>query len=276
MSKSIEQNDGIWYIKETLPLEEVIKNLSTNSTFRLETISGLPKLSFVSVLPLSQKFAYSEYRLLKVECQLSRDSIYWEIKLWVYNGSADLEISSLASLVLSANTPDAQFMIGFSEIDNILKLSEMAAYTAILSKRFSSIIPAKLQPILKIVNIEKISNEGGNEFPKIIIETSFSDPKMAVIIELDISNGVLNIEGMPQNLCSPGSLNLLELPPAWLAKRESLLGANSNPNSITASLRLAEFLEDNKQWSSQELIEDALLSLNNIVEKLSKNKETIV
>jgi hypothetical protein len=270
VSKSINYQNGKWYVKEVLPLEDVIKNLATNPTFRLETISSLPKMSFVAALAKNSESAYNTYGVIKVESQLLDQSDYWDTKIWVFAGSGNPESDALIWAVLSEESPDSQFIVDFGDIANILRICEQAARPVAMSKEYSKCIPEMLKSKIEILNIRQLHGEGQFQAPIILISVNFFDIGSIIDIEIDISNGTFLIKdthrslmgmGDETNQLFPKHKRILPLPIKWLGKREILMGANSNPNSIVSSLRISEFLGDNKQWSNPELISDALSEL---------------
>lgn len=270
MSKSLEYNDDKWYFSEVVPLEHVIKNMATNQTFKLETVSALPKISFIARFKNLPMSAINTYKQIKVESQLSSDHKYWETKIWVFTGSQNPELDPLTIAVLSEESPDAQFMIDFSDISNVLALSQHAAEAVALRKVYSKCVPQALRSRIEISSIKQARRNNEFKFPTILISLDLIGKESIIDIEIDISNGTfllhnINLDSKIQNIEHSPLLikqnEILPLPPKWRAKRESLMGANSNPDSLAVGLRISEFLGDNDQWCNPELITDALSKL---------------
>lgn len=271
MSRRLENNNGEWYLTETLPLESVIKNLADNPTFKLETVESRPKISFNVPLPKyidSEVLGYNEYQTVRVVSQLSANHSYWSTKIWLFNQSDDNNLNELAVSVLESENPDIYHINEFSEIVDILAFARKSALHAAVHKKYYAYYPKNIESKF-ILNSVSRANDKDKSAPLIILRGVY-DTDISIQIKIDIFEGkILTLYQYNDRQAEHED----SLPYLWARTRKSLMGSNSDPNSVANSLRLAMFLDNSQSWSEPELICDALKIL---VEETCKELKNVV
>jgi hypothetical protein len=269
MGKKIEESNGAWYVTETVPLETIIKNLSDNPTFKLETVDARPRISFSIALPQTvdyESIGYNEYRIVKVVCQLSSNDTYWGTKMWILGETQDSSLNDLAAEIAQAETPDVYRISHFNEIVDIARIAKYYGGIAALEKKYGSVYKGALEGGFELKSISR-SNDSDKSAPLISVRgTYFED--VYITVKADIFNGSVSIKYKNKN---NDKITTMSLPPLWDKTRKSLLGSNSDPNSVANSLRIAMFLDNNKAWSSLELIGELINIIDIDACKVLKN-----
>lgn len=262
MAKKIEESNGAWYVTETLPLESIIKNLSDNPTFKLETVDSKPKISFNLQIPQNsnlETMGYNEYHMIHVVSQLSSNSTYWGTRIWVMSDSFDVALNELAIAVVESQNPDVYRINHFNEIVDIVKIAKYYGGLAALEKKYGTVYKDKLDSEYELKSISR-ANDPNKSAPVILVKGTFAE-KVFITISADIFTGTVEISYRLKDRRESEEA-IVPLPGLWAEKRSALLGSNSDPNSVANSLRIAMFLDDNKAWSSPELLGDLLETLD--------------
>ncbi len=269
MGKKIEESNGAWYVTETVPLEAIINNLSDNPTFKLETVGERPRISFSIALPQTldyEAIGYNEYRIVKVVCQLSSNNTYWGTKMWILGETPDSSLNNLAAEIAQVENPDVYRISHFNEIVDIVRIAKYYGGLAALKKKYGSLYKDTLEGGFELKSISR-SNDSDKTAPLISVRGTYLE-NVYITIKADIFSGNVAIKYKNKN---NDKVTILPLPPSWEKTRKSLLGSNSDPNSVANSLRIAMFLDDNKAWSNLELVGDLIGMIDIETCKVLKN-----
>ena len=269
--KRLEESDGNWYVTETLPLEEVISNLSDNPTFKLETLDSKPKISFninLSNYSNTEAHGFNEYKVVRVITQLSSNDTFWATRMWVTADTGDAVLNQLALEVVEKEAPDIYRISGFSEIVDIVKIAKHYGTLAAIKKKYGKLYVDVLEGGFQMNSISRQSEPEENA-PLIYLRGTYGED-VSIAIRVNIFEGSVSVKYKHKN---QELIERPDLPRKWHNIREKLLGSNSDPNSIANSLRLANFLDDRKAWSESSLISE-LISLLDI--KACKTLKNVV
>lgn len=259
--KRLEESDGNWYVTETLPLEEVISNLSNNPTFKLETIDAKPKISFnlnLNNYTNAEALGFNEYRIVRVVAQLSSNDTFWATRMWITADTGDAALNQLALEIVEKESPDIYRISNFNEIVDIVKIAKHYGSLAAIKKKYGTIYQDALEGKFQMNSISRQS-EAEENAPLIYLRGTY-DEDTSISIRVNIFDGEILVKYKHKN---NELIERPDLPTKWSNLRGKMLGSNSDPNSIANSLRIANFLDDRKAWSENSLVSE-LISLLDI------------
>lgn len=269
--KRLEESDGNWYVTETLPLEEVISNLSNNPTFKLETLDSKPKISFnlnLNNYSNAEALGFNEYRIVRIITQLSSNDTYWATRMWVTADTGDAALNQLALEIVEKESPDIYRISNFNEIVDIVKIAKHYGSLAAIKKKYGKLYEETLEGEFQMNSISRQS-EPEETAPLIYLRGTY-DEDTSIAIRVNIFEGDISIKYKHKN---NELIERPDFPIKWSTTRGRLLGSNSDPNSIANSLRIANFLDDRKAWSEDSLVLE-LISLLDI--KACKTVKNVV